>query len=147
MSQQRSRTVERTLILVKPDAVTRGLGAAILARLEQKGLRLVALKMLHMDEALARRHYAPHVEKAFFPELLRYMTSSPIIAAVFQGDGALELARRIMGATNPAKAEPGTIRRDFGVDMTRNSVHGSDSPETAATEIGLFFAEMEVFGY
>lgn len=139
--------MERTLILVKPDAMRRRLGGAILGRLEEKGLKLVALRMLHMDEALGRRHYAAHVEKAFFPELLRYMTSSPIIAAVFEGESAVELARKTMGATNPAKAEPGTIRRDFGVDLTQNSVHGSDSPETAATEIGLFFGEREIFSY
>ena len=100
-----------------------------------------------MDEALGRRHYSAHLEKPFFPELLRYMTSSPIIAAVFEGEGAVEMARKTMGATNPAKAEPGTIRRDFGLDLTQNSVHGSDSPETAATEIRLFFRDGEIFDY
>jgi nucleoside-diphosphate kinase len=139
--------MERTLVLVKPDAVNRQLSGAIINRLEEKGLKLVALKMLHMDEALGRRHYAAHVDKAFFPELLRYMTSSPIIAAVFEGEGAVELVRKTMGATNPVKAEPGTIRRDFGLDMTRNSIHGSDSSETAIIEIGLFFKDSEIFHY
>jgi nucleoside-diphosphate kinase len=144
---KRSIEMEKTLILVKPDAMERRLGGTIISRLEEKGLKLVALKMVHMDEALGRRHYAAHVEKPFFPELLKYMTSSPIIAAVFEGEGAVELARKTMGATNPAKAEAGTIRKDFGVDMTRNSVHGSDSPETARTEIGLFFKGSELFSY
>ncbi|OGO37726.1 MAG: nucleoside-diphosphate kinase [Chloroflexi bacterium RBG_16_57_8] len=139
--------MERTLILVKPDAMRRRLGGAIISRLEEKGLKLIALKMLHMDESLGRRHYAVHVDKPFFPELLKFMTSSPIIAAVFEGEGAVELARKTMGATNPAKAEPGTIRRDFGVDLTQNSVHGSDSPETAAAEIELFFGDSEIFSY
>ncbi len=137
--------MEKTLVLVKPDAVNRRLNGAIISRFEEKGLKLVALKMLHMDEALGRKHYAAHVDKVFFPELLEYMTSSPIIAAVLEGEGAVELVRKTMGATNPAKAEPGTIRRDFGLDMTRNSVHGSDSPETALTEIKLFFQDSEIF--
>jgi len=139
--------VERTLILVKPDATRRRLGGAIVSRLEQKGLKLVALRMLWMDEKLARRHYAVHVDKPFFPELLEYITSGPIIAAVFEGEGAVELARKVMGATNPAKADVGTIRRDFGVDLTQNSVHGSDSPETAATEIEILFKDSELLSY
>jgi len=139
--------MERTLILVKPDAVNRQLCGKIISRFEEKGLKLVALKMLHMDEALGRKHYAAHVEKAFFPELLQYMTSSPIVAAVLEGEGAVEKVRKIMGATNPAKADPGTIRKDFALDMTRNSIHGSDSPETAATEIKLFFKDSEIFRY
>ncbi len=143
----KERNLEKTLILIKPDAVNRHLSGVIISRLEDKGLKLVAIKMLHMDEALGRRHYAAHVDKAFFPELLKYMTSSPIVAAVFEGDAAVELVRKTMGATNPAKAEPGTIRRDFGLDMTHNSIHGSDSPETAATEIKLFFKDSEIFRY
>jgi nucleoside-diphosphate kinase len=139
--------MERTLVLIKPDAVNRQLCGKIISRFEEKGLKLVAIKMLHMDETLGRKHYAAHVEKAFFPELLQYMTSSPIIAAVLEGEGAVEKVRKIMGATNPAKAEPGTIRRDFALDMTRNSVHGSDSPETAASEIKLFFKDSEIFRY
>ena len=137
--------MERTLILVKPDAMSRQLGGAIIDRLQKSGLKLVGLKMLHMDENLGRRHYAAHVDKPFFPDLLKYMTSAPIIAAVFEGAGAVEVARKTMGATNPAKAEPGTIRRDFGLDIQQNSVHGSDSPETAANEIKLFFKDSELF--
>ncbi len=138
--------MERTLILVKPDAMGRQLGGAIIERLQKSGLRLVALKMLHMDEGLGKRHYAAHVDKPFFPDLLKFMTSAPIIAAVFEGQGAVEVARRTMGATNPAKADPGTIRRDFGLDIQQNSVHGSDSPETAMSEIKLFFKDSELFG-
>lgn len=138
--------MERTLILVKPDAMNRQLGGAILDRLQKSGLKLVGLKMLHMDEKLGRRHYSVHVDKPFFSDLLKYMTSTPIIAAVFEGAGAVEVARRTMGTTNPAKAEPGTIRRDFGLDIQQNSVHGSDSPETAANEIKLFFKDGELFG-
>jgi nucleoside-diphosphate kinase len=139
--------MERTLILVKPDAVNRQLSGKIISRFEEKGLKVVGLKMLHMDETLGKKHYAAHVDKAFFPELLQYMTSSPIIAAVLEGEGAVEKVRKIMGATNPAKADPGTIRKDFALDMTRNSIHGSDSPETAATEIKLFFKDSEIFRY
>jgi len=138
--------MERTLILVKPDAMNRQLGGAILGRLQKSGLKLVALKMLHMDEKLGRQHYAAHVDKSFFPDLLQYMTSAPIIAAVFESNNAVDVARKAMGATNPAKAEPGTIRRDFGLDIQQNSVHGSDSPATAAVEIKLFFKDSEIFG-
>jgi nucleoside-diphosphate kinase len=141
-----AKAVERTLILVKPDAMGRQLGGAILERIQKSGLKLVALKMLQMDERLGRRHYAAHVDKPFFADLLGFMTSAPIIAAVFQGPGAVEVARRTMGATNPAKADPGTIRRDFGLDIQQNSVHGSDSPETAIAEIKLFFKDNEIFG-
>ena len=139
--------MERTLILVKPDAIERRLGGAIIERLEKAGLKLVGLRMLRMDNALAERHYAVHAGKSFFKDLIAYITSTPIIAAVFEGEGAVEMARKTMGATNPAKAEPGTIRRDFGLDLTQNSVHGSDSPETAATEIRLFFRDGEIFDY
>jgi nucleoside-diphosphate kinase len=131
--------MDRTLILVKPDAMERNLGGAILARLEAAGLKIVALKALKVDEALARRHYAVHVEKPFFKDLLAYITSYPIIAAVFEGTDAVAVARKTMGATDPKKAEAGTIRRDLGIDLTRNSVHGSDSPENAEIEINLYF--------
>lgn len=137
--------MERTLILVKPDIMNRHLGGAVIDRLQKSGLHLVALKMLHMDEKLGRQHYAAHVEKSFFPDLLKYMTSAPIIAAVFEGPGAVEVARKTMGATDPAKAGLGTIRRDFGLDIQQNSVHGSDSPETAVVEINLFFKQSEIF--
>jgi nucleoside-diphosphate kinase len=137
--------MERTLILVKPDATQRNLGSAILQRLEAAGLNLVALKMLHVDEALANRHYAVHAGKPFFKDLITYITSYPIIAAVFQGENAVETARQTMGSTDPKKAAAGTIRRDFGLDIQRNSVHGSDSKENAAIEIALYFDRKEIF--
>jgi len=137
--------MDRTLILVKPDAMQRNLGGTILARFESAGLKMVALKMLKIDEALARKHYAVHADKPFFKDLVEYITSYPVIAAVFQGQKAVEVARRTMGATDPRKAEPGTIRKDFGVDIQRNSVHGSDSPENAEKEIGLYFSQKEIY--
>ncbi len=136
--------MDRTLILVKPDAMERNLGGAILARLEAAGLKIVALKMLKVDEELAHRHYAVHKGKSFFNELIEYITSYPIIAAVFEGKNAVETARKTMGATNPEKADPGTIRRDFGLDLQRNSVHGSDSAENAEIEINLYFTPAEI---
>ena len=139
--------MERSLFLIKPDAMQRRLTSTIISRLESQGLKLVALKMLRMDKALAEWHYAIHADKAFFEELIKYITSSPIVAAVFEGDGAVEEIRKIMGATDPAKAEPGTIRKDFGLDIQQNVVHGSDSIETAEKEIKLFFAEDEIFDY
>ena len=139
--------MERSLILIKPDAMERNLAGAIINRLEGLGLRLVALKMLNMDKALAERHYAPHRDKPFFDSLVAYISSAPIAAAVFEGEGAVELIRKAMGATDPAKAEAGTIRADFGLDIEHNSVHGSDSPSTAEEEIGLFFSEDEIYNY
>ncbi len=139
--------MERSLILVKPDAVPRGLTGAIISRLEGKGLKLVALRMLHMDKALAQRHYAVHNGKPFFNRLVEYITSGPIVAMVFAGANAVEVIRKTTGATDPAKAEKGTIRGDLGLDIERNSVHGSDSPQTAATEIKLFFSDKEIFNY
>jgi nucleoside-diphosphate kinase len=136
--------MDRTLILVKPDAMERNLGGAILARLESAGLKIVALKMLRVDETLANKHYAMHTGKPFFKDLIDYITSYPIIAAVFAGQNAVDAARRAMGATDPQKAEAGTIRRDFGIDIQRNSVHGSDSPENAEKEISLFFTKKEI---
>lgn len=137
--------MEKTLVLVKPDAMERELGGAILDRLQKSGLKLVALKMLHLDRAMAERHYAVHADKPFFHDLVDYISSAPIIAAVFAGPDAVAVARRAMGATDPAKAAPGTIRGDFGRDIEHNSVHGSDSGETAAMEIKLFFQEDEIF--
>ncbi len=137
--------MDRTLVLVKPDAMERNLGGAILARLEASGLKITALKMLQVDEALANRHYAIHVNKPFFKDLITYITSYPIIAAVFEGVNAVEVARKTMGATDPKKAEAGTIRKDFGLDIQRNSVHGSDSRENAEAEIGLYFTAKEIF--
>ena len=139
--------MERSLILVKPDAVTRGLSGAILSRLEGCGLKMVALKMLHIDENLAVRHYAAHREKPFFRGLIDYITSAPVVAAVFEGEKAVSRIRDLMGPTNPAKARPGTLRKEFGIDIEHNAIHGSDSVETAETEIRLFFNEREFMRY
>ena len=139
--------MERSLVLIKPDAMQRGLAGTIIARLEGQGLKLVAAKMLHMDKALAQRHYAVHVNKSFFNSLVNYITSAPIIALVFEGKKAIEVIRKTMGATDPAKAEAGTIRGDFGLDIEHNTVHGSDSVETAEEEIKLFFSQNEIFSY
>ncbi|HSW57345.1 MAG TPA: nucleoside-diphosphate kinase [Dehalococcoidales bacterium] len=131
--------MERTLILVKPDAMQRNLGGAILSRLEAAGLKIVALKALKIDVELARRHYAVHREKPFFKDLVDYITSYPVFAAVFEGPEAIKVARDTMGKTKPEEAAPGTIRRDFGIDLQRNSVHGSDSVQNANYEINLYF--------
>ncbi len=139
--------MERSLVLIKPDAMERGLAGTIITRLEQLGLKMVAIKMLHLDKTTAREHYSVHEGKPFFNGLVDYISSAPIIAAVFQGGQAIEVIRKTMGATDPAKAEAGTIRGDFGLDIGRNSVHGSDSMETAQKEIKLFFSEGEIFDY
>ena len=139
--------MERSLVLIKPDAVKRGLTGIIISRLEGQGLKLVALKILQLDESLAQRHYAPHREKAFFDSLVAYISSAPIVAAVFEAEGAVDLIRKAMGATDPTEAEAGTIRGDFGLDIEHNTIHGSDSVETAQEEIQLFFSEDEIFNY
>ena len=139
--------MEKSLVLIKPDAMQRGLAGAIVARLEQSGLKLVASRMLHLDKTLAQDHYSVHKNKPFFDDLVNYITSAPIIAAVFQGEKVVAVSRKIMGATDPAKAEAGTIRGDFGLDIGRNSVHGSDSAETAEEEIRRFFSEDEIYTY
>jgi len=139
--------MERSLVLIKPDAMQRGLAGTIISRLERQGLKLVGLKMLHMDKALAKRHYAIHKDKPFFNDLVDYISSSPIVATIFEGEQAVELIRRTMGATEPAEAEVGTIRGDLGLDIERNAVHGSDSIETAGKEIKLFFSRDEIFDY
>ncbi len=131
--------MERTLILVKPDAMQRGLAGEILSRLERRDLRLAGLRLLRVDEALARRHYAEHEGKPFFDKLVAYITSSPIIAAVLEGTDAVAAARQTMGATKPTEAAPGTIRGDLSLEIGRNLVHGSDSRESAEREIALFF--------
>jgi nucleoside-diphosphate kinase len=138
--------MERSLVLIKPDAMQRGLAGTIISRLEGEGLKLVALKMLHMNRALAEQHYAIHRDKAFFEGLVDYITSAPIVAGVFEGEKAVALIRKVMGATDPAKAEVGTIRSDFGLDVQRNSTHASDSAENAEKEINLFFSDNEIFG-
>ncbi|MCL2150282.1 MAG: nucleoside-diphosphate kinase [Dehalococcoidia bacterium] len=139
--------MERSLMLIKPDAVTRGLSGAILSRVEASGLKMTALKMLHVSPELAASHYAAHQEKPFFPGLIAYITSAPVVAAIFEGDGAVGRIRALMGPTNPTQAEPGTIRHDFGIDIERNAVHGSDSAETAEKEVKLFFDEQEFVHY
>ncbi|MFC1957949.1 nucleoside-diphosphate kinase [Chloroflexota bacterium] len=139
--------MEKSLVLIKPDAIQRKLGGTIISRLEEHGLKVVALKMLHMDKALAEQHYAIHADKPFFAELVNYIISTPIIAIVLEGEKAVEAIRKAMGATDPTKAEPGTIRHDFGMDIQRNAVHGSDSPENAEKEIKLFFRSDEIFSY
>jgi nucleoside-diphosphate kinase len=137
--------MERSLVLIKPDAMKRELAGAIIGRVEQSGLKLTALKMLHMDKSLAKKHYAVHKGKPFFNDLVVYITSTPIVAAVFEGEGAVERIRKMMGATDPAKAVPGTIRKDFGLSLQENSIHGSDSPENAEIEIGNIFKKKEIF--
>jgi nucleoside-diphosphate kinase len=139
--------MERSLVLIKPDAMKRNLAGAIIARFEQRGLKTIGLKMLHMDEALAKRHYAVHEGKPFFNDLVKYIISTSIVAIVFEGENAIELIRKTMGATDPKKAEKGTIRADFGLDIQNNAVHGSDSPENAIKEIKLFFKDKEIFNY
>ncbi len=139
--------MEHTLIIIKPDAVQRGLIGEIITRFERRGLRIAALKLIHINEPLARRHYAVHEGKSFFEPLIRYITSSPVVVLVLEGNDAIEIARRTMGATSPAEAAPGTIRADFGLEIGRNLVHGSDGPETVAFELPLFFTEEEILSY
>ena len=138
---------ERTLVLCKPDAVQRGHVGDIIARFERKGLKIAGMKMMREDEALANRHYQEHVEKAFYPHLLAFITSSPVIALVVEGDNAVNVVRALMGITNPQGAAPGTIRGDLGINLTKNLVHGSDSPSSAEREIALFFSEGELHDY
>jgi len=140
-------SVQRTLVLCKPDAVQRGLVGRIISRFEDKGFKVAGLKMMQVDEALARTHYHEHVEKAFFSELLSFITSSPIVAMVIEGENAVEVVRVLMGVTNPQMAMPGTIRGDFGLNLTKNIVHGSDSAASAEREIALFFSPDELHNY
>src|SRR4051794_28862828 len=136
--------VERTLVLVKPDGVARGLSGEIVRRLEARGLVLRAAKLVKVTEELAGDHYAEHREKPFFPELVAFITSSPTLALVLEGEGAIASVRSTMGATNPQNSAPGTIRGDFALAMPNNLVHGSDAPESAAREIALWFADHEL---
>lgn len=137
-------TVERTLVLVKPDGVQRGLVGEVIGRLERRGLKLVGLKLMRIDEALAGRHYGEHREKPFFRGLVDFITSSPVVAMVWEGPGAVSMVRAMMGPTNPASAPPGTIRGDLAVDLGMNVIHGSDSPGRAVEEVSLFFEPAEV---
>jgi nucleoside-diphosphate kinase len=132
--------MDRTLVLCKPDAVERGLVGEIIARLERKGLRVVAAELRTVDQATAEAHYAEHLDKPFFPELLSFITRSPVMALVVEGpEDTFKVVRTLMGATNPKDAAPGTIRGDLAIEMTENLVHGSDSPESAAREISIWF--------
>ncbi len=134
--------MERTLILVKPDAFARNLTGEIIARFERKGLRLAALKHMTMTRELAEQHYAEHDGKPFFGELVEFITSGPLVAMVLEGDHAIEAARQVIGATNPLQANTGSIRGDYALEVGQNMVHGSDAPESAAREVGLFFPEL-----
>ncbi len=136
--------MERTLILVKPDGVQRGLIGEIIARFERRGLKLQGMKFIQMSPALARQHYQVHEGKPFYESLVGYITSGPVVAMVWAGKDAIAAARATMGATNPVQATPGTIRGDFGVEIGRNLVHGSDSPENGYQEVNLFFHEDEL---
>jgi len=139
--------MERTLVIVKPDGVQRGLVGEILVRLERRGLKIVGMKMMQIDEALARRHYSVHEGKPFFPGLIDYITSAPVVVLALEGNNVVEIVRRTMGATNPTAADPGTVRADFGLEIGRNLVHGSDAPESAAHELDLFFAADELISW
>jgi nucleoside-diphosphate kinase len=134
--------MDRTLILVKPDAFARGLTGEVIARFERKGLRIVALKLMQVDRGLAERHYAEHREKSFFAGLVEFITGGPLVAMVLEGYEAVDAARQVIGATNPLEAVAGSIRGDYGLDVQTNLVHGSDSPESADREIELFFPEL-----
>ena len=137
-----SEAPERTLILVKPDAFERALTGEVLARFERKGLRIAALKHMVVDRDLAERHYAEHREKAFFGDLVEFITGGPLVAMVLEGHEAITAARQVIGATNPLQAAPGSIRGDLGLEVQTNLVHGSDGPESAVREVGLFFPEL-----
>jgi nucleoside-diphosphate kinase len=134
--------VERTLILVKPDAFARNLTGQIIARFERKGLRLAALKQMTMSRELAGQHYAEHEGKPFYGELVDFITSGPLVAMVLEGEHAIAAARQVIGATNPLEAATGSIRGDYALEVGQNMVHGSDAPESAAREVGLFFPEL-----
>lgn len=139
--------MERTYLMVKPDGVQRGLAGEIIARFERKGFKIVALKMLRISRELAEKHYGEHVGKPFFESLVGFITSGPVVAMIIEGKDAVSAAREMMGATNPLKAAPGTIRGSYGIDIGRNVIHGSDSPESAQREIALFFKEEELLDY
>ena len=139
--------MERTLVIIKPDAVQRGLIGEITTRLEKRGLKIVAMKMIHLNQELAAKHYAVHFGKPFYEGLIEYITSSPVVVMAVEGKQAIEIVRSTMGATDPAQAAPGTIRADFALEIGRNLVHGSDGPETAAFELGLFFRDDELLSW
>lgn len=139
--------MERTLVLVKPDGVQRGLIGEVISRLERRGLKLVGMKMMQVDDALARQHYGEHVDRPFFAGLVEFITSSPVVAMAWEAENAVEAVRNTMGQTNPTASPPGTIRGDLALDIGRNLVHGSDSPESARRELSLFFSAGELLDY
>ena len=138
---------ERTLVLVKPDGVQRGLVGEVITRLERRGLQLVGMKLMQVDDALARQHYGEHVDRPFFGGLVSFITSSPVVAMVWEANNAVSIVRNTLGETNPVNSPAGTIRGDFGIDIGRNLVHGSDGPESAEREVNLFFRTEEILGY
>lgn len=140
-------TGNRTFVLIKPDGVQRGLVGTIIGRFEGRGLKLVAAKMQTVPKELAETYYAEHRDRDFFPGLVDYVTSGPVVTMVWEGDGAVDVARATIGATDPAQADPGTIRGDFAVEISRNLIHGADSDGSAEREIGLFFREEEILSY
>ncbi len=139
--------MERTYLMVKPDGVQRGLIGEIITRFEKRGFKIIALKMLRISRELAEKHYGEHVGKPFFEPLVGFITSGPVVAMVIEGKNAVAAAREMMGATDPLKATPGTIRGSFGIDIGRNVIHGSDSPDSARREISIFFREEELIEY
>lgn len=139
--------MERTFLAIKPDGVQRGLVGEIIQRLEKKGFTLVGLKLLQVSKELASTHYGEHQAKPFFPGLVEFITSGPVVAMVWEGKGVIATARKMIGATNPLSSEPGTIRGDFGIDVGRNVIHGSDAPETAEKEISLWFQSEELVAW
>jgi nucleoside-diphosphate kinase len=139
--------LERTFVAIKPDGVQRGIVGEVIRRFESKGFTLVGLKAMQVSRELAEQHYAVHKERPFFPGLVNFITSGPLVAMVWQGDGVIASARKLIGATNPLTAEPGTIRGDFGVSIGRNLIHGSDAPETAQQEIKLWFKDEELLNW
>ncbi|MCJ0920718.1 nucleoside-diphosphate kinase [Mammaliicoccus sciuri] len=139
--------MERTFLMIKPDAVQRNLIGEVVSRLERKGLKLVAAKLFQASEELAKEHYAEHVEKPFFNDLVSFITSGPVFAMVVEGKNVVEVTRTLVGETNPTKAAPGTIRGDYGIDLGRNIIHGSDSNESSEREIGLWFNQSELNDY
>ena len=139
--------MERTLVLVKPDGVQRGLIGEIISRLERRGFKLVGMKLMQVDDVLARQHYGEHVDRPFFAGLVAFITSSPVVAMAWEAENAVEAVRNTMGQTNPTTSPPGTIRGDLALDIGRNLVHGSDSPESAERELALFFGAGELLDY
>lgn len=134
--------MDRTLILIKPDAFARNLAGVVIARLERKGLRLAALKLMQLDRELAERHYAEHEGKRFYEDLIDFIISGPLVAMVLEGTAAIAAARQVIGSTNPLEAAPGSIRGEFATDTSQNLIHGSDSPKSAEREVALFFPEL-----